>query len=79
MACQAVVAFVSELAQVAFLALPRAVVAIAGSQWPVCRGLFGPGVYCLLCRLCFGTPGELSCTALGVLPPMLPCPTQSDA
>ena len=29
----------------------------------------GPGVCCLVCRLCLGTPGELSCTALGVLPP----------
>ena len=43
MACQAVVAFVLELAQVAFLALPRAVVAMAGSQWRVCQGLLGPG------------------------------------
>ena len=43
MACQAVVTFVLELAQVAFLALPRAVVAIAGSQWRVCQGLLGPG------------------------------------
>ena len=43
MACQAVVAFVLELAQVAFLALPCAVVAIAGSQWSVCRRLLGPG------------------------------------
>ena len=44
MACQAVVAFVSELAQVAFLALPRAVVAIAGSQWRVCQRCWARGV-----------------------------------
>ena len=43
MACQAVVAFVLELAHFTFFALPRAVVAIAGSQWRVCRGLLGPG------------------------------------
>ena len=60
MACQAVAAFMLELAHLAFLALPGAVVAIAGSHWRVCQGLLGPGCVAWSVVLCFGTPGELS-------------------
>ena len=42
-ACQAVVAFVLELALGAFPALPCVVVMKAGSLWRLCQGLLGPG------------------------------------
>ena len=53
MACQAVAAFMLELAHFAFLALPRAVVAIAGSHCRVCQGLLGPGcvAWSVVCAL----------------------------